>query len=139
MRKFYEPCEHIIDRELASGNINAWRQVLGFPESEQVEEAQTVKLKNKRMEEMLRRGSAIDLSECRMEFDGRWYVIEDKFALNCLKNDIVKDYCISKTEEWIWSIGRLIKDAGDVKAGTVLASTTTSLYQNEHFECLWLR
>lgn len=27
----YEPREHVIDAELASGNLDAWRQVLGFP------------------------------------------------------------------------------------------------------------
>jgi len=27
----YEPREHIIDAELANGNPEAWRQVLGFP------------------------------------------------------------------------------------------------------------
>lgn len=27
----YEPRQHIIDAELANGNLNAWKQVLGFP------------------------------------------------------------------------------------------------------------
>jgi hypothetical protein len=96
-------------------------------------------MNNKRMEEMIRRGSAIDLKDCRKEFDGKCYVIEDKFALHCLEADISKDFCDSSTEKWIWSIGRLIKDTGGVKAGTVLASTDDALYKNLHFNCLWLR
>lgn len=29
----YEPREHVIDAELASGNLDAWKQALGFPSS----------------------------------------------------------------------------------------------------------
>jgi hypothetical protein len=29
-----EPREHVIDAELANGNLDAWKQVLGFPERE---------------------------------------------------------------------------------------------------------
>lgn len=32
MAKKHEPREHVIDAELANGNRDAWRQVLGFPE-----------------------------------------------------------------------------------------------------------
>lgn len=96
-------------------------------------------MKNKRMEEMLKRGSAIDLSECRMDPTDRFYVIEDKFAIHCLETDIAKDFCVAKTEEWIWSIGKLKEDFVDLSKGTVLASTTDIFYQNALFECLWLR
>jgi hypothetical protein len=44
-----------------------------------------------------------------------------------------KDYCDAQTEQWIWSIGRNLKD------GTILASTDSRFYQNPEFECLWLR
>lgn len=43
------------------------------------------------------------------------------------------DYCDAKTERWIWSIGKRLSD------GAVIASTSVDLYQNEAFECLWLR
>lgn len=31
MPRIFEPREHVIDAELANGNLEAWRQVLGFP------------------------------------------------------------------------------------------------------------
>lgn len=34
MKRRIEPREHVIDAELANGNLNAWKQVLGFPETE---------------------------------------------------------------------------------------------------------
>jgi hypothetical protein len=43
------------------------------------------------------------------------------------------DYCDCEREVWIWSIGRRLSD--DV----ILASTRPDLYQNPHFDCLWLR
>lgn len=65
------------------------------------------------------------------------------------------DFADATTEEWIWSIGRALKTfeispfkikptvenkiAYLVQEGQVLASTSGSLYQNERFECLWLR
>lgn len=33
MTKRIEPREHIIDAELANGNLDAWKQALGFPSS----------------------------------------------------------------------------------------------------------
>lgn len=104
-------------------------------------------MKNLRMEEMLRRGSAIDLSECKKDPTDRFYIIEDPFALNCLNNDIAKDFCDKKTEQWIWSIGRMKEDrvfgkdetTKTLKKGTILASTTSAFYENPFFDCLWLR
>lgn len=43
------------------------------------------------------------------------------------------DYCVARTEEWIWSIGKRLED------GAIFASTDTRFYQNPAFECLWLR
>lgn len=43
------------------------------------------------------------------------------------------DYCDSRNERWIWSIGRRKSD------GVILASVTDEFYQNDEFECLWLR
>lgn len=31
MAKRYEPRAHVIDAELANGNLDAWKQALGFP------------------------------------------------------------------------------------------------------------
>lgn len=80
-------------------------------------------MNNKRMEEKLQEGEAIDLSECKRE-DGAYVLkefIEDK------------DYCDKKAEEWIWSIGRRLSD------GKILAATDGRFYQNSKYECLWLR
>jgi len=33
----YEPREHIIDAELASGNLDAWKQALGFSRPSPIE------------------------------------------------------------------------------------------------------
>lgn len=43
------------------------------------------------------------------------------------------DYCDASKEKWIWSIG---KREGD---GEIFASTDTRYYQNNNFECLFLR
>ena len=44
-----------------------------------------------------------------------------------------KDYCNGRTERWIWSVGRRKSD------GVILASHSDEFYQNDNFECLWLR
>lgn len=78
---------------------------------------------NKAMERKFRDGKAIDLSDCARE--GGFYII-DSYREGF-------DYCDAKTERWIWSIGKRLSD------GVILASTGVDLYQNEAFECLWLR
>jgi len=81
---------------------------------------------NLRMKEKLDNGEAIDLSQCERE--GNSYIIPPEM----FRDDGV-DYCNAKTEQWIWSIGRRYSD------GLILASTRTEYYQNDKFECLWLR
>lgn len=57
------------------------------------------------------------------------------------------DFADITTEQWIWSIGRALKTFRILSANVsylihkdqVLASTSTSLYQNDYFDCLWLR
>jgi hypothetical protein len=78
---------------------------------------------NQRMKEKLKAGEAIDVSECPRL--GPYYVLR-KFVTD-------KDYCDAKDQAWIWSIGRRFHD------GLILASRKGDLYQNQNFECLWLR
>jgi hypothetical protein len=43
------------------------------------------------------------------------------------------DYCDTRREVWIWSIGRNLSD------GRIVASTDTKYYLNPLWECLFLR
>jgi hypothetical protein len=43
------------------------------------------------------------------------------------------DYCVSSTEQWIWSIGKRASD------GAIFAAIDGRFYQNPAFECLFLR
>jgi len=81
-------------------------------------------MNNKAMQDKLREGRAVDVSSYPRE--GRYYVIP-------FESDRELDYCDTKTERWIWSIGRRLSD------GVILASLSSDLYQNPDFECLWLR
>jgi len=80
-------------------------------------------LHNRAMARKLAGGTAVDLSKARRV--GTFYVVE-----NYVEG---VDYCDAGSEQWIWSIGR------NKATGEILASTTTMLYQNEAYECLWLR
>lgn len=84
----------------------------------------TLKMINLAMQRKIKSRKAIDISSRPLTPDG--YYILDKFANN-------KDYCDSVSESWIWSIGRRIND------GLILASTASDLYQNDDYECLFLR
>lgn len=44
-----------------------------------------------------------------------------------------RDYCDPEQEAWIWSIGR------NRATGEIFASTNSGLYQDEAWECLFLR
>lgn len=76
--------------------------------------------------------------------------LENKKAINLNNNktnengDIILDrfipdidYCVMHQDlnkyDWIWSIGR------NYKTGEILASTTGKFYENDEYECLWLR
>lgn len=83
-------------------------------------------MENKTMERNIMSGEALDLSEYPKTADGDVVLPEDV--------DIEgKDLCLASTEQWIWSVGR------SKKTGQVLASTSSKLYGNPDFECLWLR
>lgn len=67
--------------------------------------------------------------EVSNEFSGYGRVYE----LNDVTDILDCDFCIKKDEQWIWSIGK------DLKTNKIFASTTPNFYQNDDYECLWLR
>lgn len=86
-----------------------------------------VKLTTMNNQAMLRKlssGEAIDVADAPRNEEGD-YILFQFFD--------GKDYCDSKTESWIWSIGR------HRETNQILASTSTRFYQNEEYECLFLR
>ena len=76
------------------------------------------------MAEKLLKEEAIDLSKCPKTKEG-YYILDDFIE--------GKDYCDTISEVWIWSIGI------SYKTGQILASTSNNFYQNDDFECLFLR
>lgn len=81
-------------------------------------------MQNKAMARKLRAGQAIDVSG-NLKTEEGYYILDDFFD--------EKDYCNSQTEEWIWSIGI------SYQTGQVHASDASVFYQNENYECLYLR
>ena len=79
---------------------------------------------NKAMERKLQSGDALDVSAGDNEQGPHYRLLAYVDG---------KDYCDAKRERWIWSIGKRKSD------GVIIASTDNDLYQNEAFECLWLR
>jgi hypothetical protein len=79
---------------------------------------------NKAMARKLRKGDAVDISNCPTTKEG-YYMLDDFFE--------DKDYCDAVKEVWILSIGV------NYATGQVLASTSSNLYQNPEFECIFLR
>jgi hypothetical protein len=77
------------------------------------------------MRRKLNKGCAIDVSKC--ERYGGAYILPDGMFVDGM------DYCDARIERWVWSIGRRKLD------GQVLASLSDEFYQNDNFECLWLR
>jgi hypothetical protein len=84
-------------------------------------------VENKAMKRKLDSGEALCVREEGLEVEGS----PGLFELNRFVDDV--DYCDSKTERWIWSIGRRLSD------GKIFASYGSDLYQNHNFECLFLR
>jgi len=103
-------------------------------------------MENKAMERKLASGEAIDLKDCKRipflsggitEKDGGIFEGNTKNPLYIIERDwnliADLDFCDSLIENWIWSIGKRKSDA------LIVASTTADLYQNDEYECLWLR
>ncbi len=92
---------------------------------------------NKAMERKINSGEAIDLKDCkRLDNNIEGGMIEGNrknplYVLDKFVED--SDYCDSSIENWICSIGERKSD------GLILASTTSDLYDNDDFECLFLR
>lgn len=82
---------------------------------------------NKAMERKLESGECLDVNEEGVIIAG-W---PGHFTLRDFVDG--KDYCDAKNEAWVWSIG---KHKG---TGTIVASLAADLYQNPHFECVFLR
>ena len=83
-------------------------------------------MENRAMRDKLERGECIDLSKCTRTPNG-WYIIPP----DVWQEDI--DYCNAQSEAWIRSIGK------DRATGIIYASQGADLYQNDSYECIWLR
>jgi hypothetical protein len=77
------------------------------------------------MQELLEKGQAIDLK-------GRWDNDMQAYDVTGIYVPDV-DYCDSSSEAWIWSIGK------SYETGKIWAALSAKFYQNDKFECLWLR
>ena len=80
---------------------------------------------NQRMQEKLEKGEALDVLKIGREVRPGLYAL-DRFIPEV-------DYCDSKKEAWIWSIGR------NNDTWEIFASTTSEFYGNPKYTCLWLR
>ena len=98
---------------------------------------------NRAMERKLEAHLAIDVSGCERTATGDYLLREFVDGV---------DYCDAQSEEWIWSIGKLLRplpsvmannERRELAAGTFLASTTARYYspggEAETVECVWLR
>lgn len=81
-------------------------------------------MRNLRMKEKIENFEAIDIQDSKRTQEG-------DYILPVFIEDI--DYCDSKEEVWIWSIGK------NYETGQILASTSNKFYQNPDYECLFLR
>ena len=82
------------------------------------------KMTDKAMARKLQNGEAIDVSGFKRD------VLDDYILPDFVEN---VDYCDSKSETWIHSIGQ------HVKTKEIHAAISTKFYQNADYRCLWLR
>lgn len=80
---------------------------------------------NKAMERELQSGECLDVLKEGIKIKRGLY------KLNRFVEGV--DYADSEDELWIWSIGE------NLKTGEIFASTTAEFYQNNEFNCLFLR
>lgn len=83
-------------------------------------------MENKAMERKLRKLECVDVRVV-----GRATDDPNVFVLNSFASGV--DYADVKTERWIWSIGE------EKGTGVIRAATDGRFYQNDQYECLWLR
>ncbi len=98
----------------------------GLPEEKPI--GRLGRMDNKSMARKLAAGECLDLSPLERTKEGDYIIPESWVSL--IEG---RDLCNANDETWIWSVGRRLND------GVVLASHSAKLYQNPHFECLWLR
>jgi hypothetical protein len=102
---------------------------------------------NKRMEEKIETGDALDLCRFPKTAEGDYLLTA---ALGGEAERGGTDFCDSEKEAWIWSIGVSLADGyvtmADgtqrmLPAGTYLASTSSKFYLAEEkgWRCVWLR
>lgn len=82
-------------------------------------------MNNKAMERELDAGECLDVRKVGKE------VSPGKFELTDFVDGV--NYADALTETWIWSIGKSYDDE------TIIASYGTEYYQNDKYECLFLR
>lgn len=81
---------------------------------------------NLKMQEMIDAGECVDVRKVGVEIEPGIFKLPQFFE--------GVDYADSKTERWIWSIGRARN------TGEIFASYGTEFYgHEEEYECLWLR
>lgn len=98
---------------------------------------------NRAMERKLKAHRAIDVSGCERTATGDYLLREFVDGV---------DYCDAQSEEWIWSIGKLLRplpsvmannERRELPAGAFLASLTARYYspdcESDTIECVWLR
>lgn len=93
-------------------------------------------MRNQAMARKLSNEDAIDIEKITVhgtEKDAADPQLAGAFKIDPLQFVDDRDYCVSSSEEWIWSIGRRRSD------GAVFAALDGRFYQNPEFECLWLR
>ncbi len=91
-------------------------------------------MSNKSMQKKLIDGECLDVRKIGEPIDGSGIWPDDPPREFKLKGYIDEcDYADALTERWIWSIGKRKSD------GEIRAATDNRFYQNEDWECLWLR
>lgn len=88
---------------------------------------------NKAMERRIAEGEAIDISTISDVAVGTAErPVTFKFHAH-VQDIMAVDYCHAPTELWIWSIGR------SKETGVIYAAIDGRYYQNDKYECVWLR
>ncbi len=105
-------------------------------------------MQNRRMQERLAAGEALDLSGCPRSAHGEYLLgvvqpeelaeaqTEHEVALLAERHTpfaVEKDLCDAREERWMWSVGV------HRETGRVWASTGAGKYRNPAFVCIWLR
>ncbi|MGV3588599.1 MAG: hypothetical protein ACO1OF_16455 [Adhaeribacter sp.] len=121
----------INETEYASARVKLLANLPAAPVSRQPVKP----MQNKRMQQKIAMGHAIDVSDCPLASDG-----DPNHPLSPLPASYIlpefkegMDYCDSQKEVWIWSIGK------HLETGQILAATDGRFYENPEYKCLFLR